>query len=135
MHKGTVWLDLCYSENFESKRLREFLQMRGTLTKHLVGLGVQNLKVMDTCCHNQHHHSQHSANRLADLQKVTANDGIHFTPDGYKNLATRCTVCSHTLTNTPKKAEKQGTHFWRAPEIPRASNHSGRTPYVGEAPY
>ncbi len=63
-----------------------------------------------------------TANRLAELRTVTANDGIHFTQSGYQNLANRCTTCLHTLINTPKKIEKSITHFWRVFRTSRGSS-------------
>ncbi len=87
--------------------------LRGTLIPRLVRLGVKNFKVMDTCSTTSCTTTASTANRLAELRTVTANDGVHFTQSGYKNLANICTSCLPTLISTPKNIEEIITHFWR----------------------
>jgi hypothetical protein len=52
--------------------------------------------------------------RLEGLQKVTSKDGIHFSHDGYKNIATRVLNCIEgMLGNTKKENNNKKTYFWR----------------------
>jgi hypothetical protein len=60
-----------------SSTLTEFFQLCGMLLRHLVGMGVKNFKVMDTCCTTNCTSTANTAKRLSELQKVTEKDGIH----------------------------------------------------------
>jgi hypothetical protein len=109
------------AEGFKTKLLLDFLQLRDTLIQHLVKLGIKNFKAMDTCCITDCTTTANLQNRLEELKKVTAPDGIHFTEAGYKNLAERCTICHSALCNALAKAEKHGTFFWRGFRSTRGS--------------
>ncbi len=111
------------AENFEMHLLTEFMQLRGTLTKHLVGMRVKIFKVTDTCCTTNCTLTTKTAIRVSELQQVTEKDGSHLRPAGYKNMANRCTACLHSVDCTNKK--NQGIHFWR---VFRSTRGSTRIP-------
>jgi hypothetical protein len=50
---------------------------------------------------------------LEGLQGVTEKDGIHFTSEGYQNLADRCTVRIKALLENMEKEHGHCTFFWR----------------------
>jgi hypothetical protein len=78
------------TEYFEHQLLTEFLQLRGALIRQLVGMGVKNFKVLDSCCATSCNHSANAATRSSELSKVTEKDGIHFLLEGYQNLTDMC---------------------------------------------
>jgi hypothetical protein len=90
-----------------------FVRLKNELIKHLVSLGVTNFRVMDSCCVTSVSTTSPINERLNELKKVTNSDGIHFTADGHKNMASRVTDCLKTLINKPTKPMKQTTYFWR----------------------
>ncbi len=58
--------------------------------------------------------------RLAELKKVVARDGIHFADGGRKNLALRTISCLKTVLSVQKKPPKKTTFFWEAFAVRRA---------------
>jgi hypothetical protein len=53
---------------------------------------------------------------------VSSGDGIHFTADGYKHMASRISECLKTLAGKPAKSVRQKTHFWRGFRSRRGSS-------------
>jgi hypothetical protein len=95
-------------ENYGQKLLMDFMALRGVLIRQLVEMGAQNFKVMDSLCTTSCTRTANTNARLDVLRVVTKKDGIHFTSDGYKNLAKRCTVCIKSLLGNMKKEHKNG---------------------------
>jgi hypothetical protein len=83
------------------------------LIKELIANGVKNLKVLDTCSVTALNSTANTSSRIAALAEVTAQDGVHFSPDGYFNLARSIGARIDSLAETgpPKKRQKQ--YFWR----------------------
>jgi hypothetical protein len=58
--------------------------------------------------------------RLADLKTVSAGDGIHFSANGYHNLAQRTISCLKSIrAEKPKTARKSTFFFERLSKPPR----------------
>jgi lysophospholipase L1-like esterase len=108
--------------DYKSLLVSGFVRLKNELIKHLVSLGVTNFKVMDSCCVTSASTNTSITDRLNELRKVTNSDGIHFTADGHKNMATRVTDCLKTLICKPTKPLKQTTHFWRGFRSRRGSS-------------
>jgi hypothetical protein len=89
------------------------MNLRGVLIRQFVGMGVRNFKVMDSCCTTTCTPTANTAACVKELRKVVERDGIHFTAEGYQNLADRCTVCVKALLESTGKEEGHSTFFWR----------------------
>jgi hypothetical protein len=108
--------------DYKSLLVSGFVRLKNELIKHLVGLGVTNFKVMDSGCVIPAAKNMSITDRLNELRNVTTSDGIHFTADGHKNMATRVTDCLKTLFSKPTKQSKSTTHFWRGFRSRRGSS-------------
>jgi hypothetical protein len=62
-----------------------FWQLRNDLIKQLVTQEIKNFKFMDFRCTTARKPTANNLERLAELRKVTAKDGVHFVDAGYKN--------------------------------------------------
>jgi hypothetical protein len=91
-------------ENYGHKLLTDFMALREVLIRQLVEMGARNFKVMDSCCTTSCTPTANTNARLDGLQVVTEKDGIHFTSDGFKNLAKRCMVCIISLLESMEKS-------------------------------
>jgi hypothetical protein len=95
------------NDDFSKDLLQGFMRMRNDLIKILVQNGLTGFKVLDCCCVTNCSPTAVISERLDGLQKVTARDGIHFTADGYRNLAVRTNICLQSLSENrvqlPKK--------------------------------
>jgi hypothetical protein len=101
------------SENYGQKLLTDFMTLRGVLIRHMVGMGVKNFKVMDSCCTTTCAPTSNTTARLDGLRAVSEKDGVHFTSEGCRNLANRCTVCIKGLLENTGKEHGHRTFFWR----------------------
>jgi hypothetical protein len=110
---------------YQSFMMSGFVRLKNELIKHLVSHGVSNFKVMDTCCVTSIATTATIGERLTELRKVSSGDGIHFTADGYKHMASRISECLKTLAGKPAKSAKQKTHFWRGFRSRRGSSIPG----------
>ncbi len=108
--------------DYKSLLMSGFVRLKKELIKHLVSIGITNFKVMDLCCVTSASTNSSIVDRLNELKRVTNSDGIHFTADGHKNMATRVTDCLKTLIRKPTKPLKQITHFWRGFRSRRGSS-------------
>jgi hypothetical protein len=106
---------------YSEKLLSDFLRLRNDLIKNLVAAGVTNFKVLDACCTTAGATTANAKTRITDLMRVTARDGIHFTVEGYQNLASRSQVCIRALLTTPPRKEKPFLSFWRGFKSPIGS--------------
>jgi hypothetical protein len=95
------------------KLLSGFLELRNNLIKTLVAAGVTNFKVLDACCTTDCDNTANTKTRITCLKGVTASDGIHFVPEGYRNLARRGQNCIRALLSAPPRPARPSTHFWR----------------------
>jgi hypothetical protein len=59
--------------------------------------GLTNFKVLDVCCATTCTPTSNLPDRINSLRNVFAEDGVHFTPNGYNNLAKRTIGCLKTL--------------------------------------
>jgi hypothetical protein len=100
-------------KDFPEKLLSGLTQQKNELIKGLVQNGVTNFKVLDVCCVTQGATKASLSEKLVDLQKVSANDGVHFTAIGYQNLARRSVNCLKTLKAEKPKNVRKSTFFWR----------------------
>jgi hypothetical protein len=100
-------------ENFALELLTGFIGLRNDLIKHLVNAGLTNFKVMDSCCTTKCSPTANLPGRLEGLQEVTSRDGIHFSNEGYQNMASRVLKCIESMFENPKKEKKEKTYFWR----------------------
>jgi hypothetical protein len=69
---------------------------------------------MDSCCVADCPATANTVTRLEALEKVCAQDGVHFTPEGYSNLVNSIVKCELLLSVKSKIATvvKQ-CHYWR----------------------
>jgi hypothetical protein len=115
------------SENYGQKLLTDFMALRGVLIRQMVGMGVKNFKVMDSCCTTTCAPTANTTTRLDRLWVVPENDGVHFKPEGYTNLADRCTVCIKGLVGKHGKGA-WASHFF----LERLQKHSGSKNHSSE---
>jgi hypothetical protein len=99
--------------DFPEKLLSGLIQQRSELIKGLVQSGVKNFKVLDVGCVTDGATTANISEKLGDLKKVTAGDGVHFTPLGYQNLVRRTVNCLKTLTENKPTTARKSTFFWR----------------------
>jgi hypothetical protein len=110
------------------KLLSGFLQLRNNMIKTLVSAGVTNFKVLDACCTTDCDKTANTQTRITCLKEVTASDGIHFSVDGYRNLARRGQNCIRALLSAPPRPAKRSSHFWRGFKSPHGSKRSPTIP-------
>ncbi len=103
--------------SFQKDLLQGFVHLRTNLIRLLVTQGITNFKVMDSCCMTNCATTADTEERINNLRKITAKDGVHFVDEGYRNLATRCLDCLNNLTGRvevkPLKDGKPTVFFWR----------------------
>jgi lysophospholipase L1-like esterase len=107
---------------YQSFMMSGFVRLKNELIKQLVSHGVTNFKVMDSCCVTSVPTTATIGERLSELKKMSSGDGIHFTAEGYKNMASRISECLKTLIGKPAKQAKQTTYFWRGFRSRRGSS-------------
>ncbi len=98
-------------KDFPEKLLSGLIQQRNELIKSLVQHGLTNFKVLDVCCVTLGATTASVSERLADLKTVTAGDGVHFTANGYHNLAQRTINCLKTIREEKPKNARKSTFF------------------------
>jgi hypothetical protein len=112
-----------------------FVQLRSSLIKLLVSYGLSNFKVIDACCPTNCSLTAGVGERIAELKKVTAKDGVHFIDAGYRKIAEPCSACiSVLLAGDNKPVQRKPTiHFWRGfrshrgsllPKLGSSTHHS-----------
>jgi lysophospholipase L1-like esterase len=99
--------------DFAQNLLSGFIQLRNLLIRTLVQKGLKNFKVLDTCCVTSCKTTANIAERLSEMKKVTAKDGIHFVATGYGKSAARATTSLVAMMAAPRSEETKSTHFWR----------------------
>jgi hypothetical protein len=104
-----------HRKDYQENLMSGFIQLRSSLIKLLVSYGISNFKVMDACCPTNCSLTASVGERIVELKKVTAKDGVHFIDAGYKKLAERCSACiSVLLAGEDKPCQRKPTlHFWR----------------------
>jgi hypothetical protein len=104
-----------HRKDYQENLMSGFIQLRSSLIKLLVSHGISNFKVMDACCPTNCSLTASVCERIVELKKVTAKDGVHFIDAGYKKLAERCSACiSVLLAGEDKPCKRKPTfHFWR----------------------
>jgi hypothetical protein len=121
--------------DFAQNLLSGFIQLRNLLIRSLVQKGLKNFKVLDTCCVTTCKTTANLKDRVTELRKVTAKDGVHFVAAGYGNLAARVTASLVALVAAPQKENKSTVHFWRGfksdigslkPKVPATATLRGR---------
>ncbi len=60
--------------------------------------------------------------RLPEMRKVTAQDGVHFVATGYKNLALHSMGFIKKLLKEPTKVSKPTSYLWRGFRSPNKSS-------------
>ncbi len=107
--------------NFAETMVAGFLRQRTNMIRQLVQSGLNNFKVLDSCCTTNCAATASIPERIAALKKTTWSDGIHHTTHGYRYLAERTVACLKTLMDCPKTKTKKGTYFWRGFRSPNGS--------------
>ncbi len=107
--------------DFPTKMLTGFTQQRNELIKSLLQHGLTNFKVLDVGCITTSATTASLPEKLEELRKVSAGDGIHFSANGYRNLAQRTLSCLKTLRSEKPKPTRKSTFFWRGFRSPRGS--------------
>ncbi len=93
-----------------------FIQLRTSLIKQLAAQGLTNFKVMDACCPTNCSLTADISERIVEMRKITAKDGVHFVDAGYRKIAERCTACIAVMLAGDSKVpshRKPTIHFWR----------------------
>ncbi len=84
-----------------------FIQLRADLIKQLVTHGLTNFKVMDACCPANCSLTADVSERIAEMKKITAKDGVHFVDAGYQKIAERVTACMEAMLTGDSNATSQ----------------------------
>jgi hypothetical protein len=109
---------------YSNTLLSDTIGLRNQLKKFVVGLGIKRCLVMDSCCVADCPATANTVTRLDALKKVCAQDGVHFTPDGYRNLVDSILKCDSLLSVksviVTTTAAKQ-CHYWRGFKSHRGS--------------
>jgi hypothetical protein len=108
-------------KDFAENLLSGFIQQRNELIKSLVQNGLTNFKVLDVGCVTQCTTTASILERLNERRNVFAEDGIHFTANGYNNLAKRTIGRLKTLLTEKPKVVRKHTFFWRGYRSPHGS--------------
>jgi hypothetical protein len=97
-----------------SKLLSDIIGLRSALKKFVASLGIGKCLVMDSCCIADCPATANNAMRIESLKCVCAQDGVHFTPEGYDNLVASVnkSVSSLTLSTSVTSSSKK-QHYWR----------------------
>ncbi len=96
--------------------LSDTIGLWNLLKKFVVGLGIKRCLVMDSCCVADCPATANTATRLGALKKVCAQDGVHFAPDGYRNLVESIMKCDSLLSVKSVIAASttaKQCHYWR----------------------
>ncbi len=102
--------------------LSDTIGLRNHLKKFVVSLGSKRCLVMDSCCVADCPTTANTVSRLEALKKVCAQDGVHFTPEGYDNLVSSILKndsqlsVNNMVTNTSAR-----NHYWRGFKSNRGS--------------
>jgi lysophospholipase L1-like esterase len=107
--------------DFAKKMLTGFNQQRSELIKTLVQQGLTNFKVLDVGCVTSGATTASLSEKLEELRKVSTADGVHFSADGYRNLAQRTLNCLKTLRSEKPKPSRKPTFFWRGFRSPHGA--------------
>jgi lysophospholipase L1-like esterase len=113
-------------KNYQETIMGGFIRLRTDLIKQLVTLGLTNFKVMDACCPANCSLTADISERIAEMRKITAKDGVHFIDAGYKKIAERVTACMAAMltvdsNDTSQSQRKPTVHFWRGFRSQRGS--------------
>jgi hypothetical protein len=107
---------------YNSALLSDTIGLRNHLKKFVVGLGIKRCQVMDSCCVADCLATANTVSRLEALKKVCAQDGVHFTADGYNNLVNTILRCDSLLSVKNKIANTvKQSHYWRGFKSSRGS--------------
>jgi hypothetical protein len=98
--------------DFSKNLLQGSMKLRNDLIKILVQNSLTGFKVLDCCCVTDCSPTAVISEQLDELRKTTARDGIHFTVDGYRNLAARTNSCLQSLMENSVQLPKRMNHFW-----------------------
>ncbi len=109
-------------ENYAIDLLSGFTKLRHDLIRQLVHSGISDFKVLDSCCVTTCSPNSNLPERLESLRVVTREDGVHYSAEGYRNLATRAIKCITDMAVAPVKAVKKTSHFWRGFRSPNGSS-------------
>jgi hypothetical protein len=94
--------------------LSDTIGLRNHLKKFVVSIGIKRCQVMDSCCVADIPTTANTVSRLEALKNVCAQDGVHFTSEGYNNLVSSI-LKSDSLLSVNNKVTNTSTrnHFWR----------------------
>jgi hypothetical protein len=107
--------------------LSDTIGFRNHLKKFVVSLGIKRCLVMDSCCVADCPTTANTASRLDALKKVCAQDGVHFTPEGYDSLVSSILRNDSQLSvNNTVISTSARSHYWRGFK----SNHGSATAAV-----
>ncbi len=100
--------------NHSNTLLSDTIGLRNHLKKFASSLGIKRCRVLDSCCVADCPTIANTLSRLEARKKVSAQDGVHFTADGYTNMANAILRGESQLSETSKmfRSAKQ-SHYWR----------------------
>jgi hypothetical protein len=99
---------------YNNTLLSDTIGLRNILKKFVVSLGIKRCLVMDSCCMADCPTTANTEARLHALKQVCAQDGVHFTQDGYENLVSSILRSDSQLSvNNTVKSMSAHSHYWR----------------------
>jgi hypothetical protein len=112
-------------EDYQACLMSGFIKQLNGFIKHLVHSGLKDFKVLDFCCVTSCSPTANIPERLECLRRVTREDGVHFSAEGYRNLAGRAVDCLNSIMAAPRKVCKKQTYFWRGFKSPNGASVYG----------
>jgi hypothetical protein len=108
--------------NHSSTLLSETIGLRNHLKKFTASLGIKRCLVLDSCCIANCPSTANTPTCLEALKKVCAPDGVHFTADGYQNMA-GAILGGDSQLSVSNRSVKVGkhSHYWRGFKSTRGS--------------
>jgi hypothetical protein len=105
------------------KLLTEVIGLRNCLKKHVSSIGIQNCRVLETCCVTDCIGTADINTRIEALKQVTAKDSIHFLATGYDNLVKHIMLTlARPACTTNRKHNTAKVHYWRGFRSPIGSS-------------
>jgi hypothetical protein len=97
-----------------SPLLSDTIGLRNHLKKFVVSLGIKRCLVMDSCCVADCPTTANTLSRLEALKRVCVQDGVHFTAEGYNNLASSILKSDSQLSDSNRTVNvAKHSHYWR----------------------
>jgi hypothetical protein len=105
-------------QDHAGKLLGEVTGLCNCLKQHIAGLGLANCRVLDTCCVASCIPTADLQTRVSALKEVTAKDHIHFTVEGYANVAKQVLSTRNPPQTTPTQRLDAKKYYSEALLVP-----------------